>query len=81
MGYNRLADMWSIGMVTYAALSGTLPYDETGSRHAEDYVRDREALFADPRWRDISKNAQNLIIDKLLVVPTNSRITSRVSSI
>lgn len=79
-GYNRQADMWSVGMVMYASLSGQLPYDEVGSRRAEEYVQNHETLFASDRWRDISSNARDLIANKLLVISSSSRITSNVSS-
>lgn len=79
-GYNRLADMWSVGMVMYASLSGQLPYDEVGSRHVEKYVQDRETLFASDRWRNISSDAKDLIANKLLVISSSSRITSNVRS-
>lgn len=75
-GYNRLADMWSIGMVSYACLSGQLPYDEVGSRNAEKYVRDKKALFANKQWENISHQAKDLIYNKLLVISSSSRITS-----
>jgi hypothetical protein len=71
--------MWSVGIVLYAALSGTLPYDEKGSQRAEEIVRDKENLFSNSPWNDVSKEAKDLIADKLLAIQTTSRITSNVS--
>ncbi len=71
--------MWSVGIVLYAALSGTLPYDEKGSQRAEEIVRDKENLFCNSPWPDVSKEAKDLIADKLLAIQTTSRITSNVS--
>lgn len=71
--------MWSIGIVLYAALSGTLPYDEIGSQRAEELVRDKKYLFGNPRWKKISNDAKNLIADKLLITQAASRMTSSVS--
>ena len=79
-GYNRLADMWSIGIVLYAALSGTLPYPETDVQYAAERVEDKENLFADSIWRRISSEAKDLISEKLLVVQSASRVRSNVRS-
>ncbi len=71
--------MWSVGIVLYAALSGTLPYDEKGSQRAEEIVRNKENLFGNPPWNNVSKEAKDLIADKLLAIQAASRITSNVS--
>ncbi len=70
--------MWSVGIVLYAALSGTLPYDEKGSQRAEEIVSDKSNLFGNVQWERVSKDAKDLIADKLLVVQPTSRITSSV---
>jgi hypothetical protein len=57
--------MWSVGIVLYAALSGTLPYDEIGSQRAEEIVRDKNNLFGTARWGKVSKDAKDLISNKL----------------
>ncbi|CAF3518175.1 unnamed protein product [Rotaria sp. Silwood1] len=73
-GYNRLADMWSVGIVLYAALSGTLPFEENDYLRAEEIFRDKNALFTGPRWENVSKDATDLITNHLLVVQPASRI-------
>jgi serine/threonine protein kinase len=70
--------MWSVGIVLYAALSGTLPYDEKGSQRAEEIVSDKSNLFGNVQWERVSKDAKDLIADKLLVVQPTLRITSSV---
>ena len=80
-GYNRLVDMWSIGIVLYAALSGTLPYAENDVQNAAEKVQDKEHLFSDTVWRNVSAEAKDLISEKLLVVQPASRIPSTVRSV
>ena len=79
MGYNRLADMWSAGIVLFAALSGSLPYDEKSYSRAQEIVQDKKILFGNPRWRNVSKEAIDLISNKLLVIQVDARAKSSVS--
>lgn len=72
--------MWSIGIVLYAALSGTLPYAENDVPNAAEKVQDKEHLFSDTVWRNVSAEAKDLISEKLLVVQPASRIPSTVRS-
>lgn len=71
--------MWSVGIVLYAALSGTLPYDEKDVHRAEEIVRNRDLMYSHPRWRVISAEAIDLISNKLLVVQPLTRIRSTVN--
>jgi len=71
--------MWSVGIVLYAALSGTLPYDENGVNRAEEIVRDTTALYADRRWKSVSREAIDLISNKLLIVQPGARLRAMVS--
>jgi hypothetical protein len=71
--------MWSVGIVLYAALSGTLPYDETDFLRAEEIVSDKKSLFANAQWANVSKEAIDLISNKLLVIQPVSRVKSTVS--
>ena len=75
-----MVDIWSVGIVLYAALSGTLPYDEKDVHRAEEIVRNLKCMYAHERWADISREAIDLISNRLLVVQPMSRIRSSVSS-
>ena len=72
--------MWSVGIVLYAALSGTLPYDEKDVHRAEEIVRNKQLMYSHSRWRDITDEAIDLISNKLLVVQPLTRIRSTVKS-
>lgn len=78
-GYNRIADMWSVGIVLYASLSGTLPFDEDNTQRAEEIVGDKKTLFSGVRWDMISKEATDLLANQLLVIKPTSRVNSNVS--
>ncbi len=79
LGYNRLADMWSAGIVLFAALSGSLPYDEKSYSRAREIVRDKNTLFANPRWTRVSKEAIDLLSKQLLVIQVDARGKPSVS--
>ena len=78
-GYNRLVDMWSVGVVSYAALSGTLPFAEDDLQRAADFVRNRDSLFPDSHWQHVSDVAKDLIGNKLLVIEPAARMRPNVS--
>lgn len=71
--------MWSVGIVLYAALSGMLPYDEKDVHRAEEIVQNKAELYSQPRWRDVSPEAIDLISNKFLVVQPVSRIRATVN--
>jgi serine/threonine protein kinase len=70
--------MWSVGIVLYAALSGTLPYDEKDVHRAEEIVNNKILMYSHQRWRDITDEAKDFIANKLLVIQPNTRIRSTV---
>ncbi|UJR08347.1 hypothetical protein I4U23_012618 [Adineta vaga] len=72
-GYNRLADMWSAGIVMYASLSGTLPFNENSYSNPNLLAIQRREIFSDERWAYMSVEAIELLDKKLIVIDVNSR--------
>jgi len=76
-GYGLEVDMWSMGVVLYFMLSGTLPFDESKANIFES-VRKAEYDFPSPTWDGISEVAKDLIKCLLVVDPTK-RYTAAVA--
>ncbi|GBG30227.1 Protein kinase, putative [Hondaea fermentalgiana] len=66
-------DMWSFGVMMYAALSGELPFPAStdGSTLMEEHLQEayRGPRYSNHRWNDISLDAQHLISDLLHYSP------------
>ncbi|KAG1472855.1 hypothetical protein G6F56_001295 [Rhizopus delemar] len=66
------ADLWSCGVILYAMLSGTLPFQASTMPDLIEKIR--TASFAKPRL--ISRNAQDLL-KRLLCIDAQKRITAQ----
>eukprot|EP00604_Paraphysomonas_vestita_P001525 CAMPEP_0174817924 /NCGR_PEP_ID=MMETSP1107-20130205/484_1 /TAXON_ID=36770 /ORGANISM="Paraphysomonas vestita, Strain GFlagA" /LENGTH=348 /DNA_ID=CAMNT_0016029073 /DNA_START=2901 /DNA_END=3947 /DNA_ORIENTATION=+ len=72
--YSLPADMWSIGVITYALLSGRLPWSD------DDRLRNQEILkakysFRGTSWDSVTDEAKDFIT-KLLKKDPNERLTA-----
>ncbi|CDW53561.1 serine:threonine protein kinase D3 [Trichuris trichiura] len=71
-GFNRSLDMWSVGVITYVALSGTFPFNE--EEDILDQIKSASFLFPSHPWSDVSDKAIEFI-QSLLQVKISKRIS------
>lgn len=67
--YDRKVDIWSLGVVLFTCLSGTVPFsDDYGSSASKQILRG-DFEFRASAWKAVSNRAKNLIIRMLTVNP------------
>jgi serine/threonine protein kinase len=63
--------MWSIGVILFALLSGTLPFNEKNEGATQELIKRGHFHFrTSPIWRNITSSAKNLIQSFLQVDPS-----------
>lgn len=73
--YGREIDIWSVGVVAYVLLSGSLPFFHNVLHKLYRQIMERDLSFADERWKNVSKGAQDFIL-RLLQVRAGDRLTA-----
>lgn len=73
--YGREIDIWAVGVVAYVLLSGSLPFFHNVLHKLYRQIMERDLSFADERWKNVSKGAQDFIL-RLLQVRAGDRLTA-----
>merc|ERR1719159_207694 len=73
--YGREIDIWSVGVVTYVLLSGSLPFFHNVLHKLYRQIVERDLSFPDQAWSSVSKGAQDFIL-RLLQVRAGDRLNA-----
>jgi serine/threonine protein kinase len=73
--YDTQADMWSLGVVLFVALSGSLPFLDNNRPGLLRMITNAEYIFDPKDWSGVSKGARRFI-RKLLRANPQERITA-----
>ncbi|CAG8460486.1 1246_t:CDS:2 [Paraglomus occultum] len=76
VGHGKPVDLWSMGVITYALLSGRPPFYGETQGELFDAIIDGSYDFDDSIWSDVSKEAKDFIA-KLLAYDPIKRMTAR----
>jgi len=73
--YSCPADMWSIGVIAYMLLSGTLPFDGPDQNSVAEKVRRGKYSMTASQWNRVSAEAKEFI-DSCLCLDPSKRLTA-----
>ena len=68
-GYNRSLDMWSVGVIIYVSLSGTVPFNEDEDIH--DQIQNAAFMYPPNPWKEISHEG-NISYSEVIMISSLS---------
>mmetsp|Transcript_26497 Transcript_26497/g.25629 ORF Transcript_26497/g.25629 Transcript_26497/m.25629 type:complete len:146 (+) Transcript_26497:368-805(+) len=69
-GYNEKCDLWSIGVVLYIMLSGTVPFTGQSNKEIIENLMAGEFSLKTPSFENVSSQAKDLITNLLAKDPS-----------
>jgi len=73
--YGREIDIWSIGVICYVLLSGSLPFFHNVLHKLYRQIVERDISFPEQQWSNVSKGALDFIL-RLLQVRAGDRLSA-----
>ena len=78
--YGMSCDLWSLGCICYALMSGSLPFDDDSQKETIQQTINRPLEFDLPCWNRVSQSCKELVSGLLIKDPKNRLTLDKVFS-